>query len=314
MSAKKLTPQDFDCPDCHVKAGQKCRSSRGNALPTWHTRRVYKWQDAMAAQKRERSGATVKKPLTAEMLRVLRAAEENRGSISAGRTVTSQGRVEKIPASTITSLIRRGLLEHSYGSEGGIGGRLTSEGRAALANPEVVLDLPVASSSANSDFIDVWMKSLSRSAEGLNFQYEDDRATFRGRVDTSLRGAKWTAMRRIAEHLGAADLKRTRYAATRAIADLYMQQHGWQKPQSHATKKPSTTVNLRVRIVPSRQAFHPSSHEAVLEDAETYDELFKTRGHAAWSQAALAALKKADQRGWTVNNRNLVTRRIEEGK
>ncbi len=72
------------------------------------------------------------KPLTPEMLRVLRIAERDGGAVSAGRG-EHKGHVETVAASTIAALIRRGLLEHSYGSEGGMGGRLTEEGRAALA-------------------------------------------------------------------------------------------------------------------------------------------------------------------------------------
>lgn len=77
-------------------------------------------------------GAAVNKPLTTAMLRVLRIAERDRGSVSAG-TGAHKGHVECAPASTILALIRRGLLEHSYGSEGNVGGRLTEAGRAALA-------------------------------------------------------------------------------------------------------------------------------------------------------------------------------------
>jgi hypothetical protein len=72
------------------------------------------------------------RPLAPEMLRVLRIAERDGGSVSAG-SGAYKGRVERVPASTISALIRRGLLEHRYGSEGGLGGRLTEAGRAALA-------------------------------------------------------------------------------------------------------------------------------------------------------------------------------------
>jgi len=229
MPKKRPKPRDYDCPDCPAKAGQPCRSARGKSLPTCHTRRIYKAQDAFLAQKPRGAGATVKKPLTADMLRVLRIAEQNRGSVSAGTTVSSSGRVEQIPASTVTSLIRRGLLEHRYGSEGGVGGTLTDEGRVALEDPAATFSAPVSAPGASSDFIDVWMENLARSAEGLNFQYEEDRATFRGNVYMSMRALKWSAMRNLAKHLGAVEVKHSRDSAIRTIADLYMQKHGWRK-------------------------------------------------------------------------------------
>ena len=96
---------------------------------------LYKAQNAFLNQKSRTAGAAMK-ALTPEMIRALRTAEQNRGLIiRAGSTVNRAGRVKQIFASTISSLIRRGLLERSYGSEGGVGGRLTSEGRAALADP-----------------------------------------------------------------------------------------------------------------------------------------------------------------------------------
>lgn len=72
--------------------------------------------------------------LTHEMLHVLRIAERD-GAVVAGKGAHA-GRVERVNASTVLSLIRRGFLSHIYGSEGGLGGRLTEEGRAALAASE----------------------------------------------------------------------------------------------------------------------------------------------------------------------------------
>lgn len=69
--------------------------------------------------------------LTSEMLRVLRIAERD-GMVVAGKGAHA-GRVERVPAPTVLSLIRRGLLSHVYGPEGGVGGRLTEAGRAAIA-------------------------------------------------------------------------------------------------------------------------------------------------------------------------------------
>jgi hypothetical protein len=72
--------------------------------------------------------------LTSEMLRVLRIADRDGGAVVAG-TGAHAGHVERVPASTVLALIRRGLLSHSYGSEGNAGGRLTDAGRAAIAEP-----------------------------------------------------------------------------------------------------------------------------------------------------------------------------------
>jgi hypothetical protein len=66
------------------------------------------------------------------MLRVLHIADRDGGAVVAG-TSAHAGRVERVPASTVLALIRRGLLSHRYGSEGGLGGRLTDAGRAAIA-------------------------------------------------------------------------------------------------------------------------------------------------------------------------------------
>jgi hypothetical protein len=70
--------------------------------------------------------------LTSEMLRVLRIADRDGGAVVAG-TGAHAGHVERVPASTILALIRRGLLSHIYGGDGGLGGRLTDAGRAAIA-------------------------------------------------------------------------------------------------------------------------------------------------------------------------------------
>ena len=81
--------------------------------------------------------------LTSEMLRVLRIADRDGGAVVAGKG-SHAGRVERINASTILSLIRRGLFSHIYGGEGGLGGRLTEAGRAVLAQeaPGLLADAP----------------------------------------------------------------------------------------------------------------------------------------------------------------------------
>ena len=68
------------------------------------------------------------KVLTSEMVRVLRIAERD-GAVAAG-TGAHAGHVERVNASTVRALLRRGLLSHSYGSEGNVGGRLTQAGSA----------------------------------------------------------------------------------------------------------------------------------------------------------------------------------------
>lgn len=44
----RSTARAFDCPDCPARAGEACKSSTGNRLPTYHGRRAYLMQDAAA--------------------------------------------------------------------------------------------------------------------------------------------------------------------------------------------------------------------------------------------------------------------------
>lgn len=60
--------------------------------------------------------------LTAEMRRVLAIALRD-GSVIAGVGAYA-GHVERVAASTVSALIKRGLLVHVYGSEGNLGGKL----------------------------------------------------------------------------------------------------------------------------------------------------------------------------------------------
>ncbi len=62
------------------------------------------------------------KPFTTEMERVLAIAKRD-GAVSAGKGEHA-GRVERVSASTIRALIKRGLLVHCYSGEGGFAGRL----------------------------------------------------------------------------------------------------------------------------------------------------------------------------------------------
>jgi hypothetical protein len=75
------------------------------------------------------------KNLTPEMLRVLRIADRDGGAVVAGKGEHA-GRVERVNASTVLALIKRGLFSHIYGGDGGLGGRLTTEGRAAIASAQ----------------------------------------------------------------------------------------------------------------------------------------------------------------------------------
>lgn len=69
------------------------------------------------------------------------------------------------------------------------------------------------------------------------------------------------------------------------------------------------SVRLAIRSTTSRVPFRPGTYSASLED-EDVRILGTTRGHASWRAAAIAALKLADRRGYSVENRALVERRI----
>jgi hypothetical protein len=72
------------------------------------------------------------------------------------------------------------------------------------------------------------------------------------------------------------------------------------------------TVRVVVRSTTSRVPFRSGTFSAMLEDdgARDYAVLGTTRGHETWVQAARAALKLADRRGFLVVNRGLIERRI----
>ena len=65
--------------------------------------------------------------LTLEMERVLGIAIRDNGYVAAG-VGAHAGHVERVAASTVRALIRRGYLEHCYSTEGGLAGRLTHKG------------------------------------------------------------------------------------------------------------------------------------------------------------------------------------------
>ena len=165
------------------------------------------------------------KGLSSEMLRVLRIAERD-GAVSAG-TGAYAGHVERVNAATVMSLLRRGLLLHTYGSEGHVGGRLTPAGRAALtqdpAQSHVREEMPVSQPRAvKQDFIEAWMSRLAEAAQDLDFKDPDDRATFRGQVRAAMRNLKWSGMRDLASYLGGGK-SGSRDAALNLITTLYMQ-------------------------------------------------------------------------------------------
>jgi hypothetical protein len=171
--------------------------------------------------------------LTDDMLRVLRIAERD-GAVVAGKG-DHAGKVERVNASTVLSLIRRRLLSHIYGGEGGLGGRLTDAGRAAIAGGGIEPPAHGSAPEIEQAFIDVWMRRLAEEAANLNFEDEDDRATFRGNVHMAMRNLKWSGMDQLARHLGAEKVPRSRDGAVRAIADRYMQRHGWQRGEKKTT-------------------------------------------------------------------------------
>jgi hypothetical protein len=161
--------------------------------------------------------------LTSEMIRVLRIADRD-GRVIAG-TGQHAGHVERVNAATVSSLLRQGLLTHTHGDEGQIGGSLTQAGREALAQGPAAYQrprLPAQPRVVRQDVIDAWMRRLAEDARGLDFKDAEDRSTFRGLVAASMRDLKWTDMRDIAKHLGA-DRSSGRDATLKQITTLYMQ-------------------------------------------------------------------------------------------
>ena len=75
------------------------------------------------------SGAALSKPLYAALVIACR----NGGYVQAGEG-EHKGRVERVSASALLALVRRGYLTHCYGSEGGVAGRLSDQARGKLAD------------------------------------------------------------------------------------------------------------------------------------------------------------------------------------
>ena len=74
------------------------------------------------------------------------------------------------------------------------------------------------------------------------------------------------------------------------------------------------TVSIRVRSTTSRVPFRGGTYSAQLEneDSDKYIVLGTTRGHESWVAAAAAALRLADQRGYTVLYRALIEKRLRK--
>lgn len=73
------------------------------------------------------------------------------------------------------------------------------------------------------------------------------------------------------------------------------------------------TVRLVMRNTTSRVPFRGGTYSAVLEDEDSREYSIAagpTRQYDTWAEAALAALKLADRRGYFVANRALVERKI----
>jgi hypothetical protein len=64
---------------------------------------------------------------------VLVIACRNGGYVAAGKG-EHEGHVERVPASALLALVRRGYLTHCYSSEGGVAGRLSERSREKLAD------------------------------------------------------------------------------------------------------------------------------------------------------------------------------------
>ena len=72
-------------------------------------------------------------PMSEAQYRVLVIACRNGGYVGAGAGEHA-GHVERVPASALLALVRRGHLTHCHGSEGGVAGRLSERSREKLAD------------------------------------------------------------------------------------------------------------------------------------------------------------------------------------
>lgn len=73
------------------------------------------------------------------------------------------------------------------------------------------------------------------------------------------------------------------------------------------------TVRIAIRSTTSRVPFRGGTYSALLEDEDAREYVIlagPTRQYDTWAEAARAALKLADRRGYFVANRALVERKI----
>jgi hypothetical protein len=76
------------------------------------------------------------------------------------------------------------------------------------------------------------------------------------------------------------------------------------------------TVSLKIRSTTSRVPFRGGSYSAVLEDEDSRDYAIAagpTRQYDTWAEAARAGLKLADRRGYFVENRVGIERKLTSG-
>lgn len=99
------------------------------ARPSITKERIQQLNPEMAAMWIVGSGASLSKA----QHQVLVIACRNGGYVQAG-TGEHRGHVERVPASALLGLIRRGYLTHVYGSEGGVAGQLSERSRERLTD------------------------------------------------------------------------------------------------------------------------------------------------------------------------------------
>jgi len=82
--------------------------------------------------------------------------------------------------------------------------------------------MPHAAVKLDRAFEQVWAKALEKHLQGLDLKDPDDRATFRGQVERAFKDAKVSAIREVAQALGAKPKNNSRPAMARAVADAYI--------------------------------------------------------------------------------------------
>lgn len=102
-------------------------------------------------------------------------------------------------------------------------------------------------SETNRAFEEVWTRRLAKESEDLNFDDEDDRTGFRGRIFEATRNASWKALRRIAAFLGTSDIPRSRDRTVRLIVNRWIERA--RSGDRHARKKTPTQLNREIAEV-----------------------------------------------------------------